>query len=207
MKQKEKVEYIITELNKLYPNPIAPLVYQDVFTLLISVLLSAQTTDKKVNEVTPALYKVAPNAFKMSELPEWEIKEYIKEIGLSNTKSKNIHKLSTILVEKYNGEVPESFEELEALPGVGHKTASVVMSQGFGHPAFPVDTHIHRLMKLWKLTNGKNVEQTEKDAKRLFPKELWNILHIQIIFYGREYSPARGWNLEKDFITKYLLEN
>ncbi|QYN49834.1 MULTISPECIES: endonuclease III [Apibacter] len=207
MKQKEKVEYIITELNKLYPNPIAPLVYQDVFTLLISVLLSAQTTDKKVNEVTPALYKVAPNAFKMAELPEWEIKEYIKEIGLSNTKSKNIHKLSTILVEKYNGEVPESFEELEALPGVGHKTASVVMSQGFGHPAFPVDTHIHRLMKLWKLTNGKNVEQTEKDAKRLFPKELWNILHIQIIFYGREYSPARGWNLEKDFITKYLLEN
>lgn len=207
MKQKEKVEYIITELNRLYPNPIAPLVYQDVFTLLISVLLSAQTTDKKVNEVTPSLYKIAPDAFKMAELPEWEIKEYIKEIGLSNTKSRNIHKLSTILVEKYNGQVPESFEELEALPGVGHKTASVVMSQGFGHPTFPVDTHIHRLMKLWKLSNGKNVEQTEKDAKRLFPKDSWNRLHIQIIFYGREYSPARGWSLEKDFITKYLLEN
>lgn len=207
MKQKEKVEYIITELNRLYPNPIAPLVYQDVFTLLISVLLSAQTTDKKVNEVTPSLYKIAPDAFKMAELPEWEIKEYIKEIGLSNTKSRNIHKLSTILVEKYNGQVPESFEELEALPGVGHKTASVVMSQGFGHPTFPVDTHIHRLMKLWKLSNGKNVEQTEKDAKRLFPKDSWNRLHIQIILYGREYSPARGWSLEKDFITKYLLEN
>ncbi|WP_295840944.1 endonuclease III [uncultured Apibacter sp.] len=207
MKQKEKVEYIITELNRLYPNPIAPLVYQDVFTLLISVLLSAQTTDKKVNEVTPSLYKIAPDAFKMAELPEWEIKEYIKEIGLSNTKSRNIHKLSTILVEKYNGQVPESFEELEALPGVGHKTASVVMSQGFGHPTFPVDTHIHRLMKLWKLSNGKNVEQTEKDAKRLFPKDSWNRLHIQIILYGREYSPTRGWSLEKDFITKYLLEN
>jgi endonuclease III len=207
MKQNEKVNYIMTELERLYPNPIAPLVYQDVFTLLISVLLSAQTTDKKVNEVTPSLYKIAPNAFKMAELPEWKIKEYIKEIGLSNTKSKNIHKLSKILVEKYNGEVPESFEELEALPGVGHKTASVVMSQGFGHPAFPVDTHIHRLMKLWKLTNGKNVQQTEKDAKRLFPKELWNQLHIQIIFYGREYSPARGWTLEKDYITRYILEN
>lgn len=207
MKQNEKVNYIMTELRRLYPNPVAPLVYQDVFTLLISVLLSAQTTDKKVNEVTPSLYKIAPNAFKMAELPVWEIKEYIKEIGLSNTKSRNIHKLSKILVEKYNGEVPESFEELEALPGVGHKTASVVMSQGFGHPAFPVDTHIHRLMKLWKLTNGKNVEQTEKDAKRLFPKELWNLLHIQIIFYGREYSPARGWSLEKDYITRYILEN
>ena len=207
MKQKEKVNYIMTELRRLYPNPVAPLVYQDVFTLLISVLLSAQTTDKKVNEVTPSLYKIAPNAFKMAELQGWEIKEYIKEIGLSNTKSRNIHKLSKILVEKYNGEVPESFEELEALPGVGHKTASVVMSQGFGHPAFPVDTHIHRLMKLWKLTNGKNVEQTEKDAKRLFPKELWNLLHIQIIFYGREYSPARGWSLEKDYITRYILEN
>ena len=207
MKQKEKVNYIMTELRRLYPNPVAPLVYQDVFTLLISVLLSAQTTDKKVNEVTPSLYKIAPNAFKMAELQVWEIKEYIKEIGLSNTKSRNIHKLSKILVEKYNGEVPECFEELEALPGVGHKTASVVMSQGFGHPAFPVDTHIHRLMKLWKLTNGKNVEQTEKDAKRLFPKELWNLLHIQIIFYGREYSPARGWSLEKDYITRYILEN
>ncbi len=207
MKQKEKVHYIITELNRLYPNPPIPLDHRDIFTLLISVLLSAQTTDKKVNEVTPALFKVAPDAFRMAKLPDWEIKEYIREIGLSNTKSKNIHKLANILVEKYNGEVPEGFEELEALPGVGHKTASVVMSQGFGHPAFPVDTHIHRLMKLWKLSKGKNVEETEKDAKRLFPKELWNQLHIQIIYYGREYSPARGWSLEKDFITRHLLEN
>lgn len=207
MKQKDKIQYIITELNRLYPNPQPALDFHDHFTLLISVLLSAQTTDKKVNEVTPALFKVAPDAFKMAELPDWEIKEYIKEIGLSNTKSKNIHKLSAILVEKYNGMVPESFEELEALPGVGHKTASVVMSQGFGYPAFPVDTHIHRLMKLWKLTKGKNVEETEKDAKRLFPKKLWNKLHLQIIYYGREYSPARGWNPEKDFITQHILEN
>lgn len=207
MKQKDKIQYITTELNRLYPNPQPALDFHDHFTLLISVLLSAQTTDKKVNEVTPVLFKVAPNAFKMAKLPDWEIKEYIKKIGLSNTKSKNIHRLAAILVEKYNGEVPESFEELEALPGVGHKTASVVMSQGFGYPAFPVDTHIHRLMKLWKLTKGKNVEETEKDAKRLFPKKLWNKLHLQIIYYGREYSPARRWSLEKDFITRHLLGN
>ncbi|MDR1877005.1 MAG: endonuclease III [Flavobacteriaceae bacterium] len=206
MKQKEKVQYLIDELNKLYPNPAIPLDHRDVFTLLISVLLSAQTTDKKVNEVTPDLFKIAPDAFKMAELPDWEIKEYIKEIGLSTTKSKHIHNLANILVEKYRGEVPSTYEELEALPGVGHKTASVVMSQGFGYPAFPVDTHIHRLMKLWKLTKGKNVEETEKDAKRLFPKELWNRLHIQIIYYGREYSPARGWSLEKDFITRNILK-
>lgn len=207
MKQKDKVEYLIKELGKLYPHPEPPLDHKDIFTLLISVLLSAQTTDKKVNEVTPELFKVAPDAFKMAQIPDWEIKEYIREIGLSNTKSKNIYKLSNILVEKYNGEVPESFEELESLPGVGHKTASVVMSQGFGHPAFPVDTHIHRLMKLWKFTKGKSVEETEKDAKRLFPKKLWNDLHLQIIYYGREYSPARGWSLEKDYITKYFIEN
>jgi len=204
MTQKEKVQYIIEELEKLYPNPPIPLIHNDVFTLLISVLLSAQTTDKKVNQVTPALFRVAPNAFKMAELPDWEIKEYIKEIGLSNTKSKNIHNLARILVEKYKGEVPSTYEELEALPGVGHKTASVVMSQGFGEPAFPVDTHIHRLMKLWGLSDGKNVEQTEKDAKRLFPKELWNRLHLQIIYYGREYSPARGRDEKKDFITRHL---
>jgi len=204
MTQKEKVQYIIEELEKLYPNPPIPLIHSDVFTLLISVLLSAQTTDKKVNQVTPALFRVAPNAFKMAELPDWEIKEYIKEIGLSNTKSKNIHNLAKILVEKYKGEVPSTYEELEALPGVGHKTASVVMSQGFGEPAFPVDTHIHRLMKLWGLSDGKNVEQTEKDAKRLFPKELWNRLHLQIIYYGREYSPARGRDEKKDFITQHL---
>lgn len=207
MTQKDKVNYIINELEKLYPNPPIPLNHSDEFSLLISVLLSAQTTDKKVNEVTPELFKIAPNAFKMAELPDWEIKEYIKEIGLSNTKSKNIQKLSQILVEKYQGKVPSTFEELESLPGVGHKTASVVMSQAFGFPAFPVDTHIHRLMKLWKLTKGKNVEETEKDAKRLFPKTLWNKLHLQIIYYGREYSPARGWSLEKDFITQYIQEN
>jgi len=206
MTQKEKVQYIIEELEKLYPNPPIPLIHSDVFTLLISVLLSAQTTDKKVNQVTPALFHVAPNAFKMAELPDWEIKEYIKEIGLSNTKSKNIHNLARILVEKYKGEVPSTYEELEALPGVGHKTASVVMSQGFGEPAFPVDTHIHRLMKLWGLSDGKNVEQTEKDAKRLFPKELWNRLHLQIIYYGREYSPARGRDEKKDFITRHLFQ-
>jgi len=204
MTQKEKVQYIIEELEKLYSNPPIPLEHKDVFTLLISVLLSAQTTDKKVNQVTPALFRVAPNAFKMAELPDWEIKEYIKEIGLSNTKSKNIHNLARILVEKYKGEVPSTYEELEALPGVGHKTASVVMSQGFGEPAFPVDTHIHRLMKLWGLSDGKNVEQTEKDAKRLFPKKLWNRLHLQIIYYGREYSPARGRDEKKDFITRHL---
>lgn len=205
MTQKEKVQYIIKELDKLYPNPPIPLKHSDIFTLLISVLLSAQTTDKKVNQVTPALFRTAPNAFKMAELPDWEIKEYIKEIGLSNTKSKNIHNLAKILVEKYNGEVPSTYEELEALPGVGHKTASVVMSQGFGEPAFPVDTHIHRLMKLWGLSEGKNVKQTEKDAKRLFSKELWNRLHLQIIYYGREYSPARGRSEEKDFITRQVL--
>ncbi|MDR3273474.1 MAG: endonuclease III [Flavobacteriaceae bacterium] len=205
MTQKEKVQYIIKELDKLYPNPPIPLKHSDIFTLLISVLLSAQTTDKKVNQVTTALFRTAPNAFKMAELPDWEIKEYIKEIGLSNTKSKNIHNLAKILVEKYNGEVPSTYEELEALPGVGHKTASVVMSQGFGEPAFPVDTHIHRLMKLWGLSEGKNVKQTEKDAKRLFSKELWNRLHLQIIYYGREYSPARGRSEEKDFITRQVL--
>ncbi|MFV0304077.1 MAG: endonuclease III [Moheibacter sp.] len=205
MNKKERVQYIIDELEKLYPNPPIPLDHTDSFTLLISVLLSAQTTDKKVNEVTPELYAKANNAKAMSRLEVEEIKEFIRQIGLSNTKAKNIKKLSEILVEKYNGEVPSTFEELEALPGVGHKTASVVMSQAFGFPAFPVDTHIHRLMHRWKLSNGKSVEQTEKDAKRLFPKELWNKLHIQIIYYGREYSPARGWNLEKDIISSKIL--
>lgn len=205
MNKKERVQYIIDELEKLYPNPPIPLDHTDSFTLLISVLLSAQTTDKKVNEVTPELYAKANNAKAMSRLEVEEIKEFIRQIGLSNTKAKNIKKLSEILVKKYNGEVPSTFEELEALPGVGHKTASVVMSQAFGFPAFPVDTHIHRLMHRWKLSNGKSVEQTEKDAKRLFPKELWNKLHIQIIYYGREYSPARGWNLEKDIISSKIL--
>ena len=159
-----------------------------------------------MNQVTPELFAKAANAKAMSLLEVDEIKYYIREIGLSNTKAKNIKRLSEILIEKYDGEVPEGFDELEELPGVGHKTASVVMSQWFGHPAFPVDTHIHRLMKLWKLTKGKNVGETEKDAKKIFPKELWNKLHIQIIYYGREYSPARAWSLDKDFITRKMFE-
>ena len=204
MLKKERIQFVIDELEKLYPVPPIPLDHQDAFTLLIAVLLSAQTTDKKVNQVTPELFAKAANAKAMSLLEVDEIKYYIREIGLSNTKAKNIKRLSEILIEKYDGEVPEGFEELEELPGVGHKTASVVMSQWFGHPAFPVDTHIHRLMKLWKLTKGKNVEETEKDAKKIFPKELWNKLHIQIIYYGREYSPARAWSLDKDFITRKM---
>lgn len=206
MLKKERVQFVIDELEKLYPVPPIPLDHQDAFTLLIAVLLSAQTTDKKVNQVTPELFAKAANAKAMSLLEVDEIKYYIREIGLSNTKAKNIKRLSEILIEKYDGEVPEGFEELEELPGVGHKTASVVMSQWFGHPAFPVDTHIHRLMKLWKLTKGKNVGETEKDAKKIFPKELWNKLHIQIIYYGREYSPARAWSLDKDFITRKMFE-
>ncbi len=206
MLKKERILFVIDELEKLYPVPPIPLDHQDAFTLLIAVLLSAQTTDKKVNQVTPELFAKASNAKAMSLLEVDEIKYYIREIGLSNTKAKNIKRLSEILLEKHNGEVPESFEELEELPGVGHKTASVVMSQWFGHPAFPVDTHIHRLMKLWKLTKGKNVEETEKDAKKIFPKQLWNKLHIQIIYYGREYSPARAWSLDKDFITRKMFE-
>jgi endonuclease-3 len=205
MTKKERAEFVMEELEKLYPNPPIPLDHTDEFTLLIAVLLSAQTTDKKVNEVTPELFAKANNAKAMSKLDVDEIKNLIRQIGLSNTKAKNIKKLSEILVEKYKGKVPSTFEELEALPGVGHKTASVVMSQAFGHPAFPVDTHIHRLMKRWKLSNGKSVEQTEKDAKRLFPKERWNKLHIQIIYYGREFSPARNWNLEKDPISAKIL--
>lgn len=206
MLKKERIQFVIDELEKLYPVPPIPLDHQDAFTLLIAVLLSAQTTDKKVNQVTPELFAKAANAKAMSLLEVDEIKYYIREIGLSNTKAKNIKRLSEILIEKYDGEVPEGFEELEELPGVGHKTASVVMSQWFGHPAFPVDTHIHRLMKLWKLTKGKNVEETEKDAKKIFPKELWNKLHIQIIYYGREYSPTRAWSLDKDFITRKMFE-
>lgn len=205
MTKKERAQFVMEELEKLYPHPPIPLDHTDPFTLLIAVLLSAQTTDKKVNEVTPDLFARAANAKAMSLLEVDEIKFLIRQIGLSNTKAKNIKKLAEILVEKYDGEVPSSFEQLEELPGVGHKTASVVMAQAFGHPAFPVDTHIHRLMKRWKLSNGKSVEQTEKDAKRLFPREAWNKLHIQIIYYGREYSPARGWDLNKDFISRKIL--
>lgn len=206
MTKKERVQFVMDELEKLYPKPAIPLDHTDPYTLLVAVMLSAQTTDKKVNEVTPELFARANNAKAMSQLSVEEIKELIKQIGLSNTKAKNLQKLSEIIDQKHQGIVPETFEELEELPGVGHKTASVVMAQAFGHPAFPVDTHIHRLMHRWKLSNGKSVVQTEKDAKRLFPKDRWNKLHIQIIYYGREYSPARAWDLEKDFITRKILE-
>ena len=196
----------MTELEKLYPVIPIPLDHTDPYTLLVAVALSAQTTDKKVNQITPKLFEVAGDPFKMKDLEVDEIRYLIKEIGLANTKAKNLKRASEILVKKHNGIVPQTFEELEELPGVGHKTASVVMSQAFGVPAFPVDTHIHRLMKQWKLTSGKNVVETENDAKRLFPREVWNRLHLQIIFYGREYSPARG-NQDKDFLTKMLFES
>ncbi|AQX04464.1 endonuclease III [Elizabethkingia meningoseptica] len=205
MTKKQRAETVMTELEKLYPQTPIPLDHFDPYTLLVAVALSAQTTDKKVNEITPVLFAKAQTPQQMARLEEFEIKELIKEIGLSNTKAKNLKRMAELLLERHEGIVPESFEELEALPGVGHKTASVVMSQAFGHPAFPVDTHIHRLMKQWKLSEGKNVEQVEADAKKLFPKSTWNKLHLQIIFYGREYSPARGKG-EKDFLTKMLFE-
>jgi len=203
MKKRDAADYVRIELEKLYPETPIPLDHTDAFTLLISVLLSAQCTDARVNTITPHLFKRANNPFDMIKLSIEEIREIIKPCGLSPAKSKAIFNLSHILINEHNGEVPASFEALEALPGVGHKTASVVMAQAFGVPAFPVDTHIHRLMTRWKLTNGKSVEQTERDAKKLFPEENWNKLHLQIIFYGREYSPARG-NLQNDFITKTL---
>ena len=204
MTKQEKVDFVIETLNKLYPEIPIPLDHKDPYTLLIAVLLSAQSTDVRVNQITPILFEKADNPYDMVKLTIEEIREIIKPVGLSPMKSKGIHGLSEILIEKYDGKVPQSFEALEALPAVGHKTASVVMSQAFGIPAFPVDTHIHRLMYRWGLSNGKNVVQTEKDAKRLFPKSLWNDLHLQIIWYGREYSPARGWNLDKDIITKTI---
>ena len=205
MLKKQRAAIVMRELEKIYPIVPIPLDHSCHFTLLVAVALSAQTTDKKVNEITPKLFEVAGDPFRMKELEVEEIKYLIKEIGLANTKAKNLKRMAELLVERHNGVVPQTFEELEALPGVGHKTASVVMSQGFGVPAFPVDTHIHRLMTQWKLTSGKNVVETEKDAKKLFPKEIWNKLHLQIIFYGREYSPARG-NKENDFITKMLFD-
>lgn len=180
------------KLEALYPETPIPLEHQDPYTLLVAVLLSAQCTDKRVNQITPLLWERADTPQDMVQLEVDEIREIIKPCGLSPRKSKAIHRLSEIILEEHGGQVPESFEALEALPGVGHKTASVVMSQAFGHPAFPVDTHIHRLMHRWTLSNGKNVVQTEKDAKRLFPMEKWNTLHLQIIFFGREYCPARG---------------
>lgn len=204
MTKQESVTFVIDTLNKLYPEIPIPLDHKDSYTLLIAVLLSAQSTDVRVNKITPLLFERADNPYDMIKLSVEEIRDIIKPVGLSPMKSKGIHGLSQILIEKHNGEVPQSFEALEALPAVGHKTASVVMSQAFGIPAFPVDTHIHRLMYRWNLSTGKNVTQTEKDAKRLFPKTLWNDLHLQIIWYGREYSPARGWNLDKDIITKTI---
>ena len=206
MTKKQRAQTVMTELEKLYPVIPIPLDHTDPYTLLVAVALSAQTTDKKVNQITPKLFEVAGDPFKMKDLEVDEIRYLIKEIGLANTKAKNLKRAAEILVEKHNGIVPQTVEELEELPGVGHKTASVVMSQAFGVPAFPVDTHIHRLMKQWKLTSGKNVVETENDAKRLFPREVWNRLHLQIIFYGREYSPARG-NQDKDFLTKMLFES
>lgn len=204
MNKKEKVTFVMDTLKDLYPEIPIPLNHKDPYTLLIAVLLSAQCTDVRVNKITPILFAKADNPYDMVKLSVEEIKEIIRPCGLSPMKSKGIHGLSEILIEKHNGQVPCSFEALEALPAVGHKTASVVMSQAFGVPAFPVDTHIHRLMHRWGLSNGKNVQQTEKDAKRLFPESSWNDLHLQMIWYGREYSPARGWSLEKDVITRTI---
>nr|WP_293300369.1 endonuclease III [Allomuricauda sp.] len=204
MTKQEKVDFTIKTLDELYPTIPIPLDHKDPYTLLIAVLLSAQSTDVRVNQITPLLFERADNPFDMVKLSVDEIREIIKPVGLSPMKSKGIHGLSQILIEKYNGEVPRNIELLEELPSVGHKTASVVVSQAFGIPAFPVDTHIHRLMYRWGFSNGKNVVQTERDAKRLFPKEIWNRLHLQIIWYGREYSPARGWDLDKDVITRTI---
>lgn len=201
MKKAEKAQYVIDTLEELYPETPVPLDHSDPYTLLIAVLLSAQCTDERVNKITPALFQRAHTPFEMVKLSVDEIRAIIRPCGLSPSKSKAIHRLSEILIEKYQGEVPANLDLLEELPGVGHKTASVVVAQSFGIPAFPVDTHIHRLMYRWGLTSGKNVVQTERDAKRLFPEDKWNKLHLQIIFYGREYSPARGWNIEKDFIS------
>ena len=192
MLKKEKINFILEELNSLYPKTPIPLAHKNKFELLIAVLLSAQCTDERVNQISPILFKVANNPFDMEKISKEKIYDIIKPCGLGPQKSKSISELSKILVNKFNGIVPKTFEELEKLPGVGHKTASVVMSQGFGFPAFPVDTHIHRLAQRWGLTNGKSVTQTEKDLKKLFPKEAWNKLHLQIIFYGREHCTARG---------------
>ncbi len=201
MTKKEKADFVIKKLEEIYPRVPVPLEHRDPYTLLIAVLLSAQSTDARVNQITPILFKKAATPYEMVQLDIDEIREIIKPVGLSPTKAKAIYGLSEILIDKYGGEVPDDFEALESLPGVGHKTASVVMSQAFGKPAFPVDTHIHRLMYRWGLSNGKNVVQTEKDAKRLFPEEKWNKLHLQIIYYGREFCPARGWKIDRDEIS------
>lgn len=204
MTKKERASFVITTLKELYPTIPIPLDHKDPYTLLIAVLLSAQCTDVRVNQITPLLFAKADNPYDMVKMTVEEIQDIIRPCGLSPMKSKGIYGLSQMLIDSYNGEVPQSFEALESFPAVGHKTASVVMSQAFGVPAFPVDTHIHRLMYRWGLTSGKNVVETEKDAKKIFPRDLWNELHLQIIWYGREYSPARGWSLEKDIITRTI---
>tara|TARA_B110000444_G_C18851728_1_gene606325 strand:+ start:5628 stop:6278 length:651 start_codon:yes stop_codon:yes gene_type:complete len=200
MNKKEKILFVINKLEDIYPEVPIPLNHSDSYTLLIAVLLSAQSTDKGVNKVTPILFKRAKTPQEMVLLSVEEIRSIIKPVGLSPMKSKGIHKLSEILINDYDGKVPQDITALESLPSVGHKTASVVMAQAFGVPSFPVDTHIHRLMYRWGFSNGKNVIQTERDARRIFPVEKWNKLHLQIIWYGREYSPARGWNVKKDEI-------
>lgn len=204
MTKKEKIQFIITTLDELYPEVPIPLNHKDPYTLLIAVLLSAQSTDVRVNQITPLLFKIADNPYDMVKLSVEEIQDIIRPVGLSPMKAKGIHGLSQILIDKYDGQVPQDIELLKELPAVGHKTASVVVSQAFNIPAFPVDTHIHRTMYRWGLSNGKNVVQTERDAKRLFPKDLWNKIHLQIIWYARQYSPARGWDLDKDIITKTI---
>ena len=202
--KEKKVKDIIKILEKLYPKTPIPLIHKDPFTLLVSVVLSAQCTDERVNQITPALFDIADTPEKMLKMSQKQIEKIIRPCGLSPQKSKAIRGLSRLLVDKHNSDVPNNFYDLEELPGVGHKTASVVMSQAFGVPAFPVDTHIHRLAWRWGLSNGKNVEKTEKDLKRLFPEEKWNKLHLQIIFYGREFCPARGHKLDFCLIcTKY----
>ena len=204
MKKTEKVKFIINTLEDLYPKVEVPLNHKDPYTLLIAVLLSAQSTDAGVNKITPKLFAKADNPYDMIKMSIEEIREIIRPVGLSPMKSKGIYGLSKILIEKHDGKVPKNLKDLEELPAVGHKTASVVISQAFGIPAFPVDTHIHRLMFRWGLSTGKSVKKTEEDAKRIFPKNLWNKLHIQIIYYGREFCPARGWNFKNDIITQKI---
>jgi endonuclease-3 len=204
MTKREKSAYILEQLNALYPDPEIPLHHQDPYTLLVAVLLSAQCTDARVNQITPHLFKRANNPFDMVQLAPSEIETIIRPCGLAPAKSKNIHALSQILISEFEGQVPQSIEELEKLPGVGHKTASVVMIQAFNTPAFPVDTHIHRMMYRWGLSDGSSVTKTESDAKKLFPRETWIKLHLQIIYYAREYSPARGAKPERDFITMHV---
>ena len=204
MKKTEKVKFIINTLEDLYPKVEVPLNHKDPYTLLIAVLLSAQSTDAGVNKITPKLFAKADNPYDMIKMSIEEIREIIRPVGLSPMKSKGIYGLSKILIEKHDGKVPKNLKDLEELPAVGHKTASVVISQAFGIPAFPVDTHIHRLMFRWGLSTGRSVKKTEEDAKRIFPKNLWNKLHIQIIYYGREFSPARGWNFKNDIITQKI---